>query len=186
MPIVHRFARRITRPADPDACIEWAGARMKNGYGRFGTTTAHRAAYTIFVGDLGDLVVDHLCRNRACVNVLHLEAVTQMENTKRGDLVDRRTHCHRGHEITPENTIVENGGHRRCRICKADKQRRADAKFLAESRNRCLDCGTAITRTAKRCPHCTAVEREARPEVKAARLADRDVTTSGYNPGAAT
>lgn len=169
LPKSHLFARRISMPESPDDCIEWPGARLAEGYGVFGGTTAHRAAYTIFVGDPGPLVVDHLCRNRACVNVLHLEAVSQLENTKRGDLVDRRTHCHRGHPITIENTIIENEGHRRCRICKADKQRRAEVKFLAEGRNRCLDCDTAVSRKAKRCPHCTAIERESRPDVKAAR-----------------
>jgi len=154
-------------PDHPNDCIEWAGAKLETGYGMFAGTTAHRAAYAIFVGDPGDLVVDHLCRNRACVNVLHLEAVTQMENTKRGDLVDRRTHCHRGHPITPENTIVENGRHRRCRICKADKQRRANEKFVADGRNRCVDCGDAISRMARRCLRCASVERESRkPNVR--------------------
>lgn len=165
-PRVDLFTRHIDRPDDPDDCIPWKGAMLPHGYGKFGRTTAHRSAYILFVGDPGNLVIDHLCRNRACVNPAHLEAVPQRENTWRGALGRLRTHCHRGHEITPATLIVEKDGKRRCRICKADKMRRANERFVAQARRSCVDCGKAIGRRGKRCPSCSAVERESRKKAR--------------------
>lgn len=75
----------------PDSgCWEWTGALgSENGYGRFwvggvdGTATyAHRFAYERMVGPIpAGFVIDHLCRNRVCVNPSHLRACTQKENT---------------------------------------------------------------------------------------------------------
>ncbi|NED52837.1 HNH endonuclease, partial [Micromonospora aurantiaca] len=71
-------------------------------------------------------VTDHLCRNRACVNVTHLEIVTNRINILRGETLQAanaaKTHCIRGHEFTPENTYVKNGG-RDCRTCARERQR---------------------------------------------------------------
>lgn len=69
-------------------CIEWQGAR-DGGYGKFGvraglTVWAHRFAWEDKRGEIPEgMTVDHLCRNRACVNVEHMEIVTRGENARR-------------------------------------------------------------------------------------------------------
>lgn len=88
-------------------CWEWQAFRHK-GYGRFllgGPTRAHRVAYEILNGPIPDgMVIDHLCRNKGCVNPTHLEAVSQWENMQRH--YSLQTHCIRGHEFTPENNTA--------------------------------------------------------------------------------
>lgn len=111
---------------DANGCWVWSGARSRGGYGRISRNyrwvNAHRAFYEHFVGPIPEgLHIDHLCRNRACVNPKHLEPVTPRENTRRspiarGAVNARKTHCIRGHEFTPENTIVVKRG-RNCRTC---------------------------------------------------------------------
>ena len=71
-------------------CIEHTGYIKPNGYGQVGTTKygtryAHRVAWIEANGPIpGGLDIDHLCRNRACVNVEHLEPVPPDENIRRG------------------------------------------------------------------------------------------------------
>jgi hypothetical protein len=82
------------------------------------TTYAHRVAYQYFVGEIPvGLEIDHVCRNRGCVNPEHLELVTRGENTKRAN--DARTHCQHGHAFTPDNTAVYNAM-RYCVKCRRD------------------------------------------------------------------
>jgi hypothetical protein len=65
-------------------CWTWMASRHSNGYGQFHaptTTLAHRFSYEVHKGRVPEgLVIDHLCRNRACVRPSHLEAVTQQVN----------------------------------------------------------------------------------------------------------
>jgi len=105
----------------PSGCWVWAGGRTGRGYGQLRSggvqVGAHRLAYEALCGPIPDgLVIDHLCRNKVCVNPAHLEVVTGAENTRRGCLgVLRVTHCPRGHEYTEANTIRD--PKRRCREC---------------------------------------------------------------------
>jgi hypothetical protein len=106
-------------------CLEWQGSRYRNGYGKIGTTgfMVHRIAYMLFKGELSeDMCLDHLCKNRLCVNPAHLEVVTLVENTMRGDSQHaknaRKTHCQHGHEFTKQNTYTHpKRGTRHCKEC---------------------------------------------------------------------
>jgi hypothetical protein len=65
-------------------CWVWLGSRSPEGYGRIGVAYAHRISYERHVGPIPeDLHIDHLCRNKTCVNPEHLEPVTQAENQRR-------------------------------------------------------------------------------------------------------
>jgi hypothetical protein len=83
---------------------------------------AHRVSMSIFKGDLNpELVIDHICRNKSCVNPDHLREVTQKINNCENSLSITgfnkfKTHCKYGHEYTPENTKRTSTG-RNCRIC---------------------------------------------------------------------
>lgn len=108
-------------------CWEWLAARNEFGYGKVKTGNrrtrlAHRVAFELLKGPIPDgLELDHLCRNRGCVNPAHLEPVTHHQNVLRGEVANR-THCPHGHEYTPANTYHLRGA-RYCRACKRRRDR---------------------------------------------------------------
>lgn len=109
-----------------NGCWLWRGAVQSDGYGNLGINgqwwLAHRWFYTVLVGPIPDgLTVDHLCFNRICVNVAHMEAITRSENLKRAKA--RITHCVNGHAYTEQNTYRRPNGRRICRICRVRHQR---------------------------------------------------------------
>lgn len=120
------WARVDKSPAS--GCWHWTG-RLDRGYGTlnfsYRKTRAHRISYLLAYGSVAEgMVLDHLCRNRKCVNPDHLEAVSNKENILRGQAPSAqnklKTHCKRGHELSGDNLIVAKGGKiRACRACKA-------------------------------------------------------------------
>lgn len=133
------FWQKVTKT---DSCWAWTGAMLSNGYGSAWfdkrTQLAHRIAYSLCVAPIAPgAQIDHLCRNRACVNPAHLEPVTQRENIRRGEASSahalRTDCCIRGHEFTPENTYRSKGG-RHCRTCRQMASRRYKARRASTSR----------------------------------------------------
>lgn len=138
-------------------CWNWIAATDGHGYGKFyanpGHAKAHRWSYEHHRGPIpSGLQIDHLCRNRACVNPDHLDPVTPRVNTMRGFAVSalraRQTHCIHGHEFTPRNTILDKRGHRTCRSC---RDQRSLAKYRAYGpMHVCAMCGKEFQRPDNR------------------------------------
>ena len=116
-------------------CWIWRGSRHPGGYGQLGRLTAtgrtelaHRLVYTLLVGPIPDgLTLDHICRNRLCVNPDHLEVVTPGVNVLRGIGLSavnaRKVRCKRGHPFDSANTRVNGRGERQCRACHREYMR---------------------------------------------------------------
>lgn len=124
--VLDRFWAKVKKS---DGCWEWTAYQNRAGYGRFGnapgkTMLAHRFSYELENGPIpGGLVIDHLCRNAACVNPKHMEAVTQRVNVARGMSFavenSAKENCPRGHAYD----YVDSHGARRCRRCQRELER---------------------------------------------------------------
>lgn len=139
-------------------CWEWIAALDPNGYGRFGMPgatradwrmkLAHRVSYETFAGPIPEgLDLDHLCRNRSCVNPEHLEPVTRSENLRRSPLMARgqdKTHCPHGHEYSPENTRITKAGARACRTCERKRNRDKTRSGEYNPPTPCEVCGKVL------------------------------------------
>lgn len=118
-------ARFMSHVIKSDGCWRWAGYHRADGYINFSVGSkkfkAHRIAYELFVDEIPEgLEIDHICRNRGCVNPDHLRAVTHKENMRE---VDNRASNHddKDHDFTPY--FWKQG--RVCRVCRiANKQQR--------------------------------------------------------------
>ena len=135
MDIITRFETKFVKT--PNACWEWLGWTV-HGYGVFDMpqikgqprhkVRAHRFSYELYVGPIPEgLDLDHLCKNRICVNPDHLEPVTRKENLMRapGNVCyenTNKTKCPAGHDYNEINTYRYANGDRKCRIC--DKVRK--------------------------------------------------------------
>lgn len=129
---IERFATKYKKSSS--GCWEWISP-CSNGYGRFLHHNAHRFSYQLTGNRLvKGMVIDHLCRNRKCVNPKHLEQVTQSENTKRGNTgnhskylgpgireYDKNISCRNGHSWGERNTYIfinkSGSSQKMCRTC---------------------------------------------------------------------
>lgn len=140
----------VTKPVEPrlnaysvrreNGCIDWTRAKGRFGYGVIRVSgkirEAYRVAYEFYRGPVPTgLVLDHLCRNPACINPDHLETVTQAENIRRGmlpnNLIHKSGRCSHGHEMSGGNLHVSPKGVRVCRAC----SRAASIRYLERKRN---------------------------------------------------
>jgi len=136
---IERFWSKV-QPPESSGCWNWLSTVADNGYGRFSlgqgrksnqnrSLLAHRLAYKMVVGDIPkNRQIDHLCRNRKCVNPYHMEIVTRKENILRGfspaAINSRKTECQRGHVFTSTVRRINGSTFRRCKTCHAANARK--------------------------------------------------------------
>lgn len=166
--IAERFMKYVDKRG-PDECWPWTGYIEKSGraegYAKFQVSThwsewAHRVSYMLFVrrriphGCVIDHVKERGCHSRACVNPNHLEAITQQQNTLRGNgpsaMNAKKTHCPAGHPYDDANTFFGREKHdRKCRICQNDQSRLRNRRYRAEARKRGVTLPTDIKKKRK-------------------------------------
>lgn len=127
-----RLTRRVVESSS--GCMEWQGAKS-SGYGVLTVDKqvvyAHRLAYWLAHGPIEPgMVVDHICWNRACTNVSHLQLVSMSANSSRQQRTDAIV-CKRGHVFDEWNTRIyvdrDGHAHRICRTCNIYRSRRYHA-----------------------------------------------------------
>lgn len=126
-PLIERFNKAYI-PVTESGCWLWIGSVNNCGYGKIyhknKSIGAHRFSYQHFIGPIPDnLVPDHLCRVRCCVNPSHMRLVSSKENILAGvgpaAINARKTHCLRGHSLDASNVYIRPGVYGRyCRECK--------------------------------------------------------------------
>ena len=119
-------------------CWDWSGYKTSNGYGQIQAVRGgvrhifmpHRIVYEAVNGAIPEgMEIDHLCRNRSCINPVHMRVVTSKENTLCGfspaAVNGRKTHCIRGHALNGNNLRMRRNGKRTCNECVRIKHREA-------------------------------------------------------------
>lgn len=133
-PIELRIAAKFSVQHET-GCQIWQGSLDRHGYGQIfaggKTFRVHRLNYILAKGELDVSVkLDHLCRNRACINPDHLDPVSDRVNILRGESFSavnaRKTHCDHGHEFSKTNTHFSKK--RNCRACACVRSRAYAAK----------------------------------------------------------
>lgn len=144
-----RFLDKM-QPCPLTGCWNWSAGMISAGYSAFGSRPgelpsreiyAHRFAYRVLVGEIEKgKHLDHLCRNRACSNPMHLEVVSPRENLMRGAetvarLNSEKTHCLNGHALSGSNLriIIRNGKYK-IRVCKKCDTTNAMSRYHAKRR----------------------------------------------------
>lgn len=126
-----RFRQKISVQSGTGCWIWIAGGHGGGRYGGYSPTHsrkvyAHRYSFEFFFGPVpSGLQIDHLCRNKRCVNPLHMEATTGQMNTMRGMNfpIQDGQHCQKGHPLFGPNLYME-GSTRRCRTCLKARMKR--------------------------------------------------------------
>jgi hypothetical protein len=135
--ILSRYGGHIAWPAEPTACWQWTGHICQEGYGKAGGAYAHRLFYLALRGPIPDgSVLDHLCRNRSCVNPAHLEPVSAGENVLRGlgrtVVAFHNATCTKGHPLSGPNLYLSPKGQRQCRVCRRAREARRGPRKAAK------------------------------------------------------
>lgn len=116
-----------------DRCTLWHGSKNKWGYGttkyRGKPMNYHRAEWIRKVGEIpAGFDVHHLCGNRLCIKISHLQPMTHRENLLASDTIPgrnaRKTHCPRGHQYKEPNIRFSKDGSRNCRACEKIRPRK--------------------------------------------------------------
>ncbi len=147
-PLQERFWEKVS-PEPNTGCWLWTGSIVQ-GYGRIGVTRrniqcAHVVSYEMEYGPIPrglGLEIDHICRERSCVNPRHLRLGTREQNRLAAGSMcpskinQEKTHCIAGHEFTVANTHwYGNGRHRMCKKCNARRANESYYRRKAKTEN---------------------------------------------------